>query len=152
MRRSSSCHCSAASCTHPRLRCCTSFASSPYTVVRRASRTLSNQCSPGGEVPLVADVLVPQLVAIDLAGRRLAEDVEQVAGDRARLAFADTTVVDLDDRHDLGGGAGEERFVGEVEVRAHHRRFDYLVTLVLRDGHDRLPGETGEYAVDQRRR
>src|SRR5688572_28593902 len=62
------------------------------------------------------DVLVPVLVAIDLAAHGGEEHFLDLAGDGAGLA--DLAVVDRADRDDLGGGAREERLVGGVEVGA----------------------------------
>ena len=45
-------------------------------------------------------------------------DLLDPPGDRPGPAVADDAVVDRPDRHDLGGGAGEERLLGDVEVRA----------------------------------
>ena len=46
------------------------------------------------------------------------ERLLDACGDRPALAFADRAAVELADRRHFGGGAGEERFVGEVDVVA----------------------------------
>src|SRR3954449_5388803 len=99
---------------------------------------------------LVADVFVPELVLVELAGRRLAEDVEELAGDRTGLALAHSTVVDLDERHELSSRPREERLVGEVEIGAVQRALDHLITLIARDRHDRITRQPGERTVDER--
>src|SRR5690625_435904 len=38
----------------------------------------------------------------------------QPLGDRAALAVADSAVVELADRRDFGGSAGEERFIADI--------------------------------------
>ena len=48
-------------------------------------------------------------------------------------AVADRVVVDLADRHELGGGAGEEHLVGEVELGARDVALDHLVAEVAGD-------------------
>src|SRR3954447_6857079 len=65
-----------------------------------------------------SDMFVPVLVAIDLAADGGVEGLLDLARHRTRLTAADQPVVHRPDRHDLGGGAGQERLVGRVEVRA----------------------------------
>ena len=48
------------------------------------------------------------------------------AGDLARAAGADRVVVDLADRHQLGGRAGQEDLVGQVELGARDVALDDL--------------------------
>src|SRR6478672_7824089 len=50
--------------------------------------------------------------------RQLAEAGDEVAGDGPGFAVADCAVVNFDNRDDLGGAAGEEAFVGDVDVMA----------------------------------
>src|SRR5690242_6741543 len=83
---------------------------------------------PGGGS--LGDVFVPVLVAVELASGGLPVELQQAFGDLAGAAGADLAVVHLDQRDELGGGAGEERLVGQVQVRAHQRLLDDLVTLV----------------------
>ncbi len=51
----------------------------------------------------------------------------QLLGDRAALAGADRAIVELADRRHLGGGAGEERLVGDVDVVARQALGAHLV-------------------------
>src|SRR4051812_31177609 len=64
-----------------------------------------------------SDMFVPVLVLVDLAAHGIVEDLLDATGHRARVT--DLAVVDRADRHDLRGGAGEERLLGGVEVGAH---------------------------------
>ena len=57
------------------------------------------------------------------AANQLVEPLGQVARDRARLAVADHAVVDFHHGDDFGGGAGEEAFVGDVDVVLGERGF-----------------------------
>src|SRR4051812_36318859 len=50
------------------------------------------------------------------------ERFAELARDGPGLAAADHPSVDLDDRDDLGGGAGQEAFVGGVDVVARQRQ------------------------------
>src|SRR5688572_6432283 len=63
-----------------------------------------------------SDMFVPVLVLVDLAAHGVVEDLLDLAGDGSGIA--DLAVVDRTDRHDLGGGAGEERLLRGVEVGA----------------------------------
>src|SRR6267142_5862052 len=56
-------------------------------------------------------------------GRRAGTDGVEVrlahlGGERAHRAVADGVAIDGEDRRDLGGGAGKERLVGDVELGA----------------------------------
>src|SRR5688500_18001848 len=62
------------------------------------------------------DVLVPVLVAVDLALHRREEHLLDPAGDGSGLP--DLAVVDGADGHDLGRRPREEGLVGRVEVGA----------------------------------
>src|SRR4051794_18529161 len=72
----------------------------------------------------LADMFVPVLVAVDLAPHGGEEHVLHGPGDRTGLA--ELAVVDRADGHDLGGGAGQERLVGGVEVASQHVAVDVL--------------------------
>src|SRR3954454_7916842 len=98
------------------------------------------------------DKLVPGFVPIDPARGHLAVELDQPPGEVAGLAAADLAVVDLDHRDELGGGAGEEQLVGEVEVAAGQRLLADLDALVAGKRHDRGTGDAGELPVDERRR
>src|ERR1700677_1302557 len=67
------------------------------------------------------DMVQPFLVLVDLAPDGGEVHLLDLLGDLARAPGADGTVVDGADRHHLGRGAGEERLVGQVEVRADDR-------------------------------
>ena len=64
------------------------------------------------------DEVVPRRVALRAAVQRVLEDRLDLLGDRPGLAGADRVVVDLADRRELGGGAGHEDLVGQVELAA----------------------------------
>ena len=63
------------------------------------------------------DIIQPVFVSIDLPANGAKEDLLDRLGDRPRLSGPDRTVVGVDDRNDLGSRSGQERFVGEVQVR-----------------------------------
>src|SRR5579862_396150 len=84
-----------------------------------------------------ADMFDPVLVAVDLAAHGGEEDLLDAAGDGAGLAVAHHPVVDRADGHDLGGGAGQERLVGGVEVAAQDVAGLDVDALVARDGEHR---------------
>src|SRR4051812_9484128 len=94
----------------------------------------------------VGDVLVPVLVAVQLAAGGLAVELEEALGHGAGATAADLAVVHLDEGYQLGGGAGEERLVRQVEVGAHERLLDDLVALVVRQRDDGVAGQSGEHA------
>ena len=54
-----------------------------------------------------------------------------LGGDRAAAAFADLAAVEFADRRDFGGGAGEEGFVGGVDVVAGQAAADDAVAEIL---------------------
>jgi hypothetical protein len=59
-----------------------------------------------------------------LHARQLLKRFAELLGDWARFARADGPAVALDDRNDLGGGAGQETFVGHEDIVA--RQGDFL--------------------------
>src|SRR5690606_17403914 len=65
----------------------------------------------------------------------------QFFGDRPAPARADAAVVDFADGRDLGGGAGEEGFVGDVDVVARQALGDHLQSQV---GRQRVHGGAGD--------
>src|SRR5690349_9516497 len=62
------------------------------------------------------DMLEPVLVAVVLAAHGRGEDLLDLARDRARIA--ELAVVDRTDRHDLGRGTRQERFLRDIEIAA----------------------------------
>src|SRR5882762_8716519 len=78
-------------------------------------------------VSSVVDVLVPSLVAVDLAGRRGGEDIGDFPTDRPGLAGADGPVVDLRDRHQFGRRTAEECLVRMIKVGTHDALLKHLV-------------------------
>src|SRR3546814_9962371 len=74
----------------------------------------------------------------------------QLFGDRTATAFADRTIVDLANRRDFSGGAGEERLVGDIDLVARDASFDDLVAEILCQLHDRAARDAVERAGDIR--
>ena len=72
----------------------------------------------------------PLAVALGAPVDRVVEGGLEHARDLARLAGADRVVVDLAHRHELGGGAGQEDLVGEVQLGAGDVALDDLVAEV----------------------
>src|SRR4029450_9466024 len=93
------------------------------------------------------DPVAVALVAAPGGGR---EDLLQPAGNRARVA--EDPVVHLPDGHDLGGRAGEEGLVGQVQVGADEVGLADLEALALGDVDDAVAGEAGQAAGGQGRR
>src|SRR5882757_8142920 len=83
----------------------------------------------------VADVLVPSLVAVDLAGGRRGEDIGDLPADRPGLAGTDRPVVDLGDRDQLGRRTAEECLVGVIEIGAHDALLEHLIPLIAGNRH-----------------
>src|SRR5688572_19861973 len=96
------------------------------------------------------DVLVPVLVAVDLAAHRGEEHFLDLAGDGSWVT--DLAIVDGPDGHDLGGGAREEGFVGRVEVGAEDVAGRALDPEVAGDRHHRVLGDALEGARRRGRR
>src|SRR5665647_1887608 len=71
---------------------------------------------------------------------------------RQRPGLADEVVVDLADRHDLGGRAGEEELVGEHHVAARTRALADLDAHAPGDPHDAVAGDAFEDPVAGGRR
>src|SRR5688572_5132807 len=87
----------------------------------------------GAEPPafVLGDRFDPVAVALVAAPGGGREDLLQPAGNRARVA--EDPVVHLPDGHDLGGRAGEEGLVGEVQVGADQVGLADLDALALGD-------------------
>ena len=94
-------------------------------------------------------MLQPVPVALHLAAHDGEVGLLELAGDLT--GGADLAVVDRSDRHDLGGGPGEERLVGEVEVAAQQALLAHLVPEVARDRHDGVTRDARERARRERR-
>src|SRR4051794_15269694 len=96
--------------------------------------------------------VVPVGVALRAAVQRVLEDVLDRAGDLARLARADRPVVDLANGCQLGGGAGHEDLVGEVELIAGDLALLQLEAEVARDLDRRGAVDAAEHAREVGRR
>src|SRR4051794_26900316 len=91
-----------------------------------------------------SDMFVPVFVAIDLAVHRL--EVRSLNGSGDGAAVSDHAVVDRVDRHDFGRGAGQERFVGRIEIGPQDVADLDLVTEVAGDSEHRRLGDAFERA------
>jgi hypothetical protein len=75
------------------------------------------------------------------------EGFEEALGDGARFGGADGTVVDAGDGDDFGAGAGEEAFVGDVDVVAGEVRLGDGDAGLAGEVHDDLAGDAQEDAA-----
>src|SRR5216683_2520440 len=83
------------------------------------------------------DIFDPFLVLVDLALHGSLEDLLDAARHRPGLAvFPDEAVIDRADRHHLGCGTGQKRFIRRVQIRPQDMSDLGLETEVARDGHD----------------
>src|SRR5947208_6087239 len=98
--------------------------------------------APVAACALSVDILQPVLVALHLTANGGEVRLLERAGDVPTVA--DLAVVDRADRDHLGGGAGEEGLVGEVEVVAQELLLLHRVAEVAGDGHDRVARDAGE--------
>src|SRR3954467_6602233 len=94
----------------------------------------------------------PLAVALGAAVERVLERALDGARDLAGVALADRMVVDLAQRRELGGRAGDEHLVGEVELGAGDVALDHLKAEVVRDLDDRLAVDAVEDRGRLRRR
>src|SRR6202035_949108 len=94
--------------------------------------------SPSPSTSPSVDMVEPFLVLVDLAAHGGEVGLLNLLGDLSRAPGADGAVVDGADRHDLGGGAGQEGFVGQVQVGADDGLVADLVAEVVGDGLDRV--------------
>src|SRR4029077_18157155 len=87
---------------------------------------------------------------LGVLGISAVDDVEERAldllGDRTARAAAELDAVELADRRHLGGGAGEERLVADVDLVAGDALFDQLQAEVAADREDRVAGDAVERA------
>jgi len=74
----------------------------------------------------------------------------QSAGDRAHGAVAYEDAVDRAEVSNLGGGAGEEGLVSDIEHLAGQRLFDHFDAELLGQRDDRGAGDAAEHRVGQR--
>ena len=100
---------------------------------------------------MLGDERPPALVTRVRPRHSLEERLLQLLGDRSALAIANLAVVDLADRRQLGGRAGQEDFVGDVEVVAGERGLDDFEAPVAGDLDDRMARDAVEDAVEWRR-
>src|SRR2546423_1119916 len=97
-----------------------------------------------------SDMFDPVLVAIDLSANGGEVDLLDGPGHRPRLA--DEAVVDLSDRHHLGGRPGQESLLAHVQITAEDVADLDLVAKVARDRHHRVLGDALEGAGRHGRR
>src|SRR5690349_12941104 len=80
-------------------------------------------------------------------------DVEErgldLLGDRTARAAPDLDAVEFADRRDFGGGAGEERLVGDVDLVARDALFHQRDVQVAADREDRVARDAVERARRQ---
>src|SRR5690606_15717443 len=91
-----------------------------------------------------SDRAQPLRVAVVAATDHVEEQRLQLLGDRSAAAFADRAVVELADRRDLGGGSGEEGFVGAVHLVARDALLAHLDAEVASQRDDRIPRDPVE--------
>src|SRR3954447_10714975 len=120
-------------------------ATSPPPACRRAGWCRRRRSSSRGRSGHGHHV-VPVGVALRPAVQRVLEDALDRTGDVARLARADRPVVDLAHRRQLGGRAGHEDLVGEVELVAGDLALLELEAEVARDLDRRGAVDAAEYA------
>ena len=65
-------------------------------------------------------MLDPMPVAVDLTSNGRLVHLLDLTGDGSGRAFADGPVIDRANGHHLGGGPGQERFIGRVQVRTQN--------------------------------
>ena len=76
----------------------------------------------------------PVLVLGDLAGDHVEEQFLDLGRDRSARALAYRAPVELADGRDLGRGAGEEGFVGDVDVVAREAPGNDVIAELVRQG------------------
>src|ERR1035441_9969652 len=89
----------------------------------------------------------PFAVALGATMDRVAEGALEQPRDITGLAGADLVVVHLDHGHQLGGGAGHEHLVGQVELGARDVALHDRVAEVGGELHDRAAGDPVEDRV-----
>ena len=72
--------------------------------------------------------------------------------DLAAFSGSDRDLVNRTDRRDLGGGAGEEKFVGQIERGALDGRFDDFDAEFAGNLNDRIARNSGQNRSTERRR
>src|SRR5688572_29461753 len=97
-----------------------------------------------------------QPVGSERCGALGEDDVEefllQFLGDRSAFAGADRDAVNRTDRRDLGRGASEENFVGEIERCTLDLCLDDLKAELACDLQNRITRDPGQYRRAERRR
>src|SRR5206468_4143788 len=102
---------------------------SPTVVGGSPSPADVNSCSPSAVDPdSPVDMFEPVLVLVDLAPHGGEIGLLHGLGDGP--GRGDLAVVDRANGHDLGGGAGEEGLLGQVEVGAQEVGLGHLIALV----------------------
>src|SRR5690606_12928509 len=107
--------------------------------------------APGALPGSGSEVRQPALVLRVLAGDEVEEGRLQRPGDRAAAAAADLAAVDLADRRHLGGRAGEEDLVGDVQLVARDAALLDRDAAVAGQHQDRLARDAGEHGGQRRR-
>src|SRR5436190_3262886 len=95
----------------------------------------------------VEPVRVLRVAALDHVEELLLEKL----GDGSAPALADLAAVHLADRRHLGGRAGEERLVGDVELVAAEALLLDGDVVLARQRHDRVARDAGQHAGERRR-
>src|SRR5690606_15840195 len=90
------------------------------------------------------DVRQPLVVVGGAAAHEVEVGGLQLGGDGAGGPAADRAVVDLAHRRDLGGGAGHEDLVGDVEEVAGEALLDDLVAALAGQGDHRVARDAAQ--------
>src|SRR2546423_859817 len=93
----------------------------------------------------------PSMAVVVFAAHDGVKLLLQGLSDRAHGAIADLNLVDGADGGDLGGGAGKESLVGDVEHFAGNHLLNNGKVEIARDLQDRVTGNAGQDRVAQRR-
>src|SRR5271154_3167275 len=98
-----------------------------------------------------SDVVQPIAVAWLAAMQGRLEDLLHLGGDWAGLARADFAIVQLYHRGYLGGGAGHEGFVGDIERVAGEIFLAHFDRVVAQDFDHRVARDSGQHRRQRRR-
>src|SRR5450755_3572812 len=123
---------------------------SSWSEVPRRREPARSVCGRGGaRIELHIDVVEPG-PGIGGGTREQPEECPlQLLGDRAAATRADCNAIDRADRRDLGGRAGEEQLIGQVEHLAWNGGLAHFQALQACEFHDGIPGQTTENRMCQ---